>query len=84
MVHSRIKKATHKYGIEVPMSVEHAKKIDLANGNRCWIDAIDKEMKQVIVAFEILEEGQKAPIGWSASSGHIVFDVKMDFSRKAR
>ena len=44
-VHSRIKKATHKYGIEVPMSVEHAKKIDLANGNRCWMDAIDKEMK---------------------------------------
>ena len=83
-INSRIPKSTHKYGIEVPMSVEHAKSIDTRNGNRLWQEAIDKEMKQVLVAFEILEDKQEPPIGWSKSSGHIVFDVKMDFTRKAR
>ena len=31
----------------------------------------------------LLEAGQKAPPGWSPASGHLVFDVKMDFTRKA-
>ena len=42
------------------------------------------EMYNVGVAFEILEEGQKAPIGWSKVTGHLVWDLKMDFTRKAR
>ena len=37
-----------------------------------------------MIAFEILEPGQKAPPGWFKATGHIVFDVKMDFTRKAR
>ena len=41
-------------------------------------------MTNVGIAFEILDESQSAPIGWSKESGHLVFDVKMDFSRKAR
>ena len=41
-------------------------------------------MKNVGVAFEILPNGQKAPVGWSKASGHLIFDVKMDFTRKAR
>ena len=41
-VNSRIKRITHKYGIEVPTSIEHAKLIDKRNGNRYWQDAIDK------------------------------------------
>ena len=32
----------------------------------------------------LLGEGEKPPPGWSKSSGHIIFDVKMDFTRKAR
>jgi hypothetical protein len=31
-----------------------------------------------------LEENQKAPIGWRKVTGHLVWDVKMDFTRKAR
>lgn len=83
-VNSRIKKTTHKYGIEVPTSIEHAKEIDRKNGNTFWDDAVQKEMSNVLVAFEILEEGDPIPIGWTKSSGHLVFDVKMDFTRKAR
>ena len=54
------------------------------NRNTGWKDAIDKEMKNVAVAFEILDDKTRIPIGWTKSSGHLVFDVKMDFTRKAR
>ena len=36
------------------------------------------------MAFEILPQGKLAPPGRRKSSGHLVFDVKMDFTRKAR
>ena len=41
-------------------------------------------MSNVGIAFEILNESKPAPIGWSKESGHMVFDVKMDFTWKAR
>ena len=83
-IHTRVRKKTHKYGIEVPSSVEHALEIDKKNGNTLWRDAIAKEMYNVSVAFKILEEHENLPVGWTKSSGHFVFDVKMDFTRKGR
>ena len=83
-VKARIRKTTHKYGIEIPTSVENAYEVDTKNNNDLWQKAIDKEMMNVGVAFQVLEEDEKAPPGWSKASGHIVFDVKMDFTRKAR
>ena len=41
-------------------------------------------MKNVCIAFTILNLGKKALPGWTKASGHLVFDVKMDFTRKAR
>ena len=41
-------------------------------------------MYNVGVEFEILGHGQRAPPGWKRVSGHLIFDVKMDFTRKAR
>ena len=41
-------------------------------------------MLNVGVAFEILDNERSLPVGWSRTSGHIIFDVKMDFTRKAR
>ena len=73
-----------KYGIELPTSIKHALEIDKKNGNHFWRDAIDKEMKNVSIAFEILEENQHLPPGYTRASAHIIFDVKMDFTRKAR
>ena len=78
------KKVSHKYGIEVPSSIEHALKLDERNGDNYWRDALSKEMKNVGIAFEVLDEGQNQPVGWSKVTGHIIFDVKMDFTRKAR
>ena len=64
VVKNRIRKTTHKYGIEIPRDVEHAHEIDLRNGNTLWRDALRKEMYNVGVAFEILDEGAHAPHGW--------------------
>ena len=83
-VKNRIRKTTHKYGIKIPRDVEHAHKIDSRNGNTMWRDALKKEMYNVGVAFEILDEGAHAPHGWKQVTGHLVWDVKMDFTRKAR
>ena len=83
-VTSRARKTSHKYGIELPSSVEHAYEIDVNNGNNFWRKAIEKEMHEVGVAFEILDGNRVAPVGWRKVTGHLVFDAKMDFTRKAR
>ena len=41
-------------------------------------------MYNVVLAFEIMYHGQRAPPGWKRVSGNLIFDVKMDFTRKAR
>ncbi len=58
--------------------------LDRWNGNTLWRDSLAKEMGNLMIEFEILEPGQKAPPGWFKATGHIIFDVKMDFTRKAR
>ncbi len=83
-IKGRIRKTTHKYGIELPRDVQHAMEIERKNGNSFWRDAMALEMKNVGVAFEVLEEGRNAPSGWSKVTGHIVWDVKMDMTSKAR
>jgi hypothetical protein len=81
---ARIRETTHKYGIQVPRSIKEAESLDRANGNTFWRDAIDREMKELGVAVDILESGEIAPKGYQQTSGHIIFDIKMDFTRKAR
>ena len=80
----RMCQAKHKYRIEVLTSIEHAKELNLKEGNDLWMKALAKEMFNVGVAFEILEQGQKAPHGWHLVTVHLMWDVKMDFTRKAR
>ena len=45
---------------------------------------MNKEMLNIGIAFEVLDENIKAPVGWSKVTGHLVWDVKMDFTRKVR
>ena len=35
-VKARLRKITHKYGIEISTSVEHAIELDRTNGNQLW------------------------------------------------
>jgi hypothetical protein len=82
---TRYLKRTHKFGIEVPKSIDEALALDKKNGNTLWADAIAKEMKNVRAAFCILPDGERAPNGYQCIHCHMVFEVKMEsFQRKAR
>ncbi len=60
--------------------MKEALEVDRKNGNTFWADVLTKEMGNACVAFEILGPNERAPPGWYKASGHIVFDVKMDFT----
>jgi len=83
-VNSRYHKRTHKFGFEIPKTIQRAKEIDRENGNRLWQDAIAKEMKNVKIAFKPIELGEDVPVGHQFMECHMVFDVKLDGTRKAR
>lgn len=84
-VRQRYLKRTHKFGIEVPKTIERALEVDKANGNNLWRDSIAKEMQAVRVAFKILPEDESPPPGYQYMKCHMIFDVKLDgFRRKAR
>jgi len=83
-VKSKYWQRTHKYGIRLPKSVQEALKIDEENGNTLWNDAMQKELKNVKVAFKFLADDEPIPIGYKLIPCHIIFDVKMDFTHKAR
>ena len=78
-------KKTHKFGIEMPKTVKEAAELDKKNGDTKWMDAIAKEMTNFRVAFDILKDGDRAPIDHKQINCHLIFDVKMeDFRRKVR
>ena len=80
----KVRRTSHKYGIEVPRTLKEALALDEKNGNKYWSNVVGKEMGNIMVAFEILGPQCRPPPGWTKSSGHLIFDVKMDFTRKAR
>ena len=94
---SKVKKkywrTTHKFGIKLPHSVEEALEIDRITGTDLWRKALNKEMSKVKMpgnarddlTLEDVRSGKaKDMIGYQEIGCHIVFDIKMDFSRKAR
>ena len=95
-VKSRYWRATEKFGIELPHSVQEAYEIDRRNGTLHWTRAIEKEMKKIreLGAFEkhegctpqqLRQDATQLP-GHAEIGCHMVFDIKMDgeFTRKAR
>ena len=40
-------------------------------------------MNTILPAFDMLLYGEKEPPGYARSSGHVIFYVKMDFTRKS-
>jgi len=91
---SKYWRVTHKFGIKLPHSVEEALRIDAETGTDFWRRAIEKEMRRVKIAWREFEhpvtpddvrKGKvKELIGYQEIRCHIVFDVKMNFERKAR
>ena len=64
-------------------NIKEAISLDEKNGNTPWHDAYAREIYHVNAAFKILQDGEHIPVGYKKSSGHLIFDIKMDFIRKA-
>lgn len=82
-----------KYGLEIPKTLKRALEIDQETGTDFWAKAIAKEMSRVKIAYEpkpdaspndIRSGADKTFIGYQEISCHLVWDIKMDFTRKAR
>ncbi len=73
-----------KFGIPLPKSPAEALQMDKENGNDLWARAMAKELSNVDIAFDWKEVGEKPPPGYQKIPYHFVFDIKMDFTRKAR
>ncbi len=64
--------------------VDDALAIDRHSGSTLWVDAIVKEMENIRVAFNALEDDRNVPHGVQFVECHIIFDIKMeDFCCKA-
>ena len=73
-----------KFGIMIPTTIEEEKALDLENGNELWEVALQKELDKVKVSFHLLEEDDCPPIGSKLINYHIIFDVKIELTIKAR
>ena len=54
---------THKFGPDLFKMTEEAIAINEKNRNTLWQDAIEKEIKYVKIAFQIIPEGERPPNG---------------------
>ena len=85
-------KTSHKYGVRLPHSVQEALAIDKDTETDFWWKAIQKELNKVMMAFEFDEsmtpeqvrQNKSAYVGFQEITCHMIFDVKMDLTRKAR
>ena len=83
-VQARMQKKNYKFGIEIPNTLKRALEIDRETNTDFWAKAIIKEMKNCLCIFEFLDDDAPLPVGYQRIPYRIVFDVKMDLTRKAR
>ena len=53
-VKSRYYNLTHKFGINMPKTVDESYKIDKQNDNTLWTDSFNKELKIVQPSFKVM------------------------------
>jgi hypothetical protein len=56
--------------------------LDRENYNTLWQDAVRKEMKNVGIAFKILNGEESVPPTYQEICCHMIFDVKMEYFRR--
>lgn len=83
-VSHRVSKNSMKFGIQVPSRFDKDLAFDKANGKNLWAKAIEKERKNVQIAFSILQPNEKPSPGSKLIACHFIFDVKFDKTQKAR
>ena len=67
----------------MPKTVKEAAELDAKNGDTKWMDAISKEITNVRFAFDILKDGDRAPIGHKQNNCHLIHDVKIEDFRRS-
>ena len=86
-------RTTHKYGVRLPKTAAEALQLDRDTGTDFWEKAMNKEMAKAKVAYTEVEGAttedarhDRVPElhGFQEIKCHLIFDVKMDFTRKAR
>jgi hypothetical protein len=70
-------------GIKLPMTVKTTLDIDKKTGTTFWYNAIQKETKNVRIAFNIKQDASQIPVGSKWIQCHMILDVKMGMTRKA-
>ena len=82
----RYQKQQYKYGFKIPNDLRQALEIDKENGNTLWEDSARKEMGDVQIAFNFLDDDNVIPPGYTeVKQSHLIFTIKMeDFRRKSR
>jgi hypothetical protein len=60
-VTKRYHKRTHKFGIQVPKTLDESVKLDEENGNTIWQHTIRKKMNNVCVAFKVMNGEEAIP-----------------------
>ena len=75
-----------KFGVKIPRSVKHALELDAQNGNTLWLDAINKEIAELLAhdTFIIKDSPEDIPNDYFYIPSHLVLDCKFDGRRKAR
>lgn len=74
---------THKYGIQIPKSIKEALRFDREDVKNHWRNAIEKEMSNAKVDFEVIQG--ETQVGYKKIHIHWIFDVKLStFQSKAR
>ena len=81
---SRLRASKTRFGIKIPDSVEECKAFDTENGNEERMKAHNKEIGTIQIAFKILRGKHEIPEGYTKATGFIIYDIKMDFTKKAR
>jgi hypothetical protein len=84
MSQSRHKRSGYKFGIQIPQNTAETLAIFCEDNCKDWFNSIMKEMENVRVAFCMQDHGLQAPPGFKKIPLTMIFDIKMDFTKKAR
>jgi hypothetical protein len=68
----------------MPSGIKDAERLNAANGSTLRMDSLRKKMIAAMVAFEVQPEGTTHVPGYKWIPEHKVWDVKIEFTRKAR
>ena len=74
----------YQYGIRVPKTRCKAVAIDQENGDNAWSDNINTEMQNFAPVFKLNAKDKCIGNEYKYVGFHRVYDIKMDFTQKAR